>query len=71
MFLLDSNLPTTCSHEPSIATIGRSKFETLLLNARLLTSHRIIMNHMKLSTDETESGFTCKLECMLVVVLME
>lgn len=35
---------------------NRSKFETLLLNARLLTSHRKIMNHIKLSTDETESG---------------
>lgn len=26
------------------------------------------MNHIKLSTDETESGFTCKLYCMHVVV---
>lgn len=26
------------------------------------------MIHMKLSTDETESGFTCKLHCMHVIV---
>lgn len=33
-----------------------------------LTLHKIIMIHMKLSTDKTESGFTCKLHCMHAVV---
>lgn len=46
----------------------QSKFETLLLNARLLTSHKkswIIWNwaQMKLNL-----AFTCKLHCMHVVV---
>lgn len=65
---LTLNLQLYQYHMQRIFKNVRSKFETLLLNARLLTSHKIIMIHMKLSTNETLSGFTCKLHCMHVVV---
>lgn len=50
MFVLNSKFTNLLDHIKRYSN-EQSKFETLLLNARLLTSHKKIMIHMKLSTE--------------------